>query len=334
MTASDGYVQASQNITFHGSIDATHPANSQLVVDSQSTSDWGPLSVSDVYVVDQSTGGSGAVLDDSTPQGALTYTPQHLSFGAPTGQSTIWADQKTAHPDPTAADPLAPVMQKWGFVFDVPDQQSVLKSVDFAVASAGGITDTNATSFHIALYQWSNGAPVGPAIYTSASRSLLSATTNLPVTTLTDFSFSSLNIPVSADKQYVWQLIADGDVAVATAPAPANGTGAIYHQDGTGSWVSAGTALVPIANAPTLDFAPALTTTGVVPFTDVNDTHTVSVGAQSGNWGNLVAWVATDTTGSNTAGEINWSYEIDPQRAAALALGEQHSRHIFGDGHR
>ena len=85
------------------------------------------------------------MLDDSSPQGALTYVAPE-TFHANSQSLTIWADQTRPNHD------TIPVTQKWGFVFDVPDHQGVLKSVDFTLASAGG--NTGAKSFKIALYEF------------------------------------------------------------------------------------------------------------------------------------------------------------------------------------
>ena len=114
--------------------------------------------------------------------------------------------------------------------------------------------------------------------------------TNTPIT---DFPLNGLNIPVDSGKQYVWEIVADGTVTTST-PA-------------------------------TLNFAPALTTTGALGFVDSNDTHSVSVASHSGDWGNLIAWVSTDTTGTNQDGKINWAYEVNPQAAAALTIGQTHT---------
>ena len=180
-----------------------------------------------------------------------------------------------------------PLTQTPGFVFAVPGQQGVLQSADFNVFSTGA--SGQAHIFKLALYEWNGSNAVGPAIFTTGPFNLQDPT-NTPIT---DFPLNGLNIPVDPTKQYVWEIVADGTVTTST-PA-------------------------------TLNFAPALTTTGALGFVDSNDTHTVSVASQAGDWGHLTAWVSTDTTGTNQDGTINWAYEVDPKTAAALAIGQTHT---------
>ncbi|HZT24469.1 MAG TPA: VCBS domain-containing protein, partial [Pseudolabrys sp.] len=184
-----------------------------------------------------------------------------------------------------------PSTQTPGFVFSVPNNASnvegVLQSAQFTIGS--GATG-GAQTFKLALFAWDGTHASGPAIFTSDTQSLFDPVTQAPIT---NFSLGALNIPVDPGKQYVWEVIASGSV---TTPAPA-----------------------------TLNFAPALTTTGVVSFLDTNDTHTVAVAAHDGDWGNLVAWVGTDTTNGNNLGTVNWAYEVDPSAAAGLTIGQTHS---------
>ncbi len=180
-----------------------------------------------------------------------------------------------------------PLTQTPGFVFAVPGQQGVLQSADFNVFSTGAAGQAHI--FKLALYEWNGSNAVGPAIFTTGPFNLQDPT-NTPIT---DFPLNGLNIPVDPTKQYVWEIVADGTVTTST-PA-------------------------------TLNFAPALTTSGALGFVDSNDTHTVSVASQAGDWGHLTAWVSTDTTGTNQDGTINWAYEVDPKTAAALAIGQTHT---------
>src|SRR5262249_13800957 len=118
-------------------------------------------------------------------------------------------------------------------------------------------------------------------------------------------------------------IVGDGNVGVATAAA--NSSGGLYVQattdsDHPGAWQQDN----GLSIAGELDFRPALTTSGVLPFTDtVGDKHTVSV-SPDGAWGNLVAYVSKDTD-TDTDGAITWNYEIDPALAQKLAQGEQHT---------
>ena len=190
-----------------------------------------------------------------------------------------------AQPVPNPVDPLAPARP--GFVFGIPTNQNVLQSADFNVFSTGATGQAH--TFRLALYEWNGSNVVGAAIFTTGPFNLQDST-NTPIT---DFPLNALNIPVDSAKQYVWEIIADGTVTTSTPAA--------------------------------LNFAPALTTSGALGFVDSNDTHTVSVASHSGDWGNLIAWVATDTTGTNQDGKINWAYEVNPQAAAALTIGQTHT---------
>ena len=164
----------------------------------------------------------------------------------------------------------------------------MLQSADFTVFSTGA--SGQAHTFRLALYEWNGSNVVGAAIFTTGPFNLQDFDRNTPIT---DFPLNGLNIPVDSAKQYVWEIVADGTVTTSTPAA--------------------------------LNFAPALTTTGALGFVDSNDTHTVSVASHSGDWGNLIAWVATDTTGTNQDGKINWAYEVNPQAAAALTIGQTHT---------
>ncbi len=75
--------------------------------------------------------------------------------------------------------------------------------------------------------------------------------------------------------------------------------------------------------------ATALSTSGTLLFTDIDDTHTVSAAAvSSDSWGTLTPTLLVDTTGSNTGGEIQWIYQVDAAHMAdviALGAGVIHS---------
>ena len=171
------------------------------------------------------------MLDDSNPQGALSFQPPV----SPTVAQTISiSDPNHPQSPPTTA-----------FKFSIPAEQGVLQSASFSIAAAAGTGA--AKTFQLALYEWDGSAVVGGAIYTTPLETLPANNQ-----ALTGFLPTSLNIPVDAQKQYVWEVVADGNINVSSPPM--------------------------------VQLAPALTTTGELPFTDVNDTHSVSVAAGQSAW--------------------------------------------------
>src|SRR5262249_22169597 len=67
-------------------------------------------------------------------------------------------------------------------------------------------------------------------------------------------------------------------------------------------------------------FATSLSTAGQLAFSDpdVNDTHTASVTAQSGDLGTVTASVSKDSTGSGTGGVVRWNYQVSESQLHAL----------------
>jgi VCBS repeat-containing protein len=265
---------------------------------------------SNIFIVDRSTGRAGAVLDDPA---ALTLEGQDLVFEE-TNTASFWIDQ-------TRADPQSgsPNLGQVGEVFTVPDDQGELNAVTIKLSSPGTVAG-GASFVQIKIYKW-DGAPVGPAIFTSEK--LLLPAAGQPLTPAT----FGLDLAVEAGEQYVLEIIGDGRIGLATAAA--NASGALFTQTGTDAWQQATVQQVAVSlggdtEDPVFDFEPALTTAGTLPFTDTGDTHTVSVADVGSTWGALNAWIGADTTGGNTAGEVKWSYAVDPELAARLALGEVH----------
>ena len=252
-----------------------------------------------------------------------SVSSDNVAFSSASGAPQIWIDQSHANPSIVTQTPF----QKYGEVFTVPDHESNFKSVNLTV-SAPASNLGGAQHFELKLYEWSNGAPTGPVIYDSG---LVALGTGLGVGP-TPISLA-LNVPVQAGHQYIFEIVGDGTMGFApsTAISAANNrsdhaTGGLYVQSGDGvvfgAWQPQSGNVSLFSE---LDFQPALTTKGTLAFTDVADTHTVSVSADAATtWGNLVAYVSTDTTGSNTAGAITWAYEVDPSKAASLGLGEVH----------
>ncbi len=314
LVVNDGYFQGGQAIQFNGTGNVT-----VTVLDHEPG-----IVTSDIFVVDRSSGGSGTVLDDPAYVSAAdpsvpAVSPINVQFNQTPGIQSIWIDQGRPNPAITSQSTL----QKWGEVFNIPSNQSDLSAVSLKV-SAPSSSLGGATFFELKLYEWSQGAATGPAIYDSGKIALGLNGAGIGPTL---FSLP-LDVAVQSGKQYVLEIVGDGAIGLATAAAvnssEAQGDG-LYSQSSNGA--GGFNAWQPVSGSSIfgeLDFKPALTTTGLLSFTDTNDTHTVSVAADGQTWGHLVAYVSSDTTGSNTAGSVTWAYEVDPNKAATLALGEQH----------
>jgi len=67
-------------------------------------------------------------------------------------------------------------------------------------------------------------------------------------------------------------------------------------------------------------FANSLSTAGQLAFSDpdINDTHTTSVTAQSGDLGTVTASVSTDSTGTGTGGVVRWNYQVNASQLHVL----------------
>lgn len=71
--------------------------------------------------------------------------------------------------------------------------------------------------------------------------------------------------------------------------------------------------------------AAQLTAGGIITFSDADlaDGHSVSVvGLSEGEFGNLVAMLEADTSGSSVGGAASWSYSVDSSLLASLAAGQ------------
>ncbi len=131
---------------------STRPATARTQVVSFDNSHSNPVSlrqhhyrltdsfITNVYAVDSSTGGAGAVLDDPR---ALTY------------RTGTQANAAVAHAD-VDTNPLTPDA---GLCFHRSRQQGVLQSADFNVFSTGA--SGQAHTFKLALYEWNGSNAVG-----------------------------------------------------------------------------------------------------------------------------------------------------------------------------
>ena len=312
VTVNDGYWQTSQTFQFDSQGHIPNPPT---------VSDGPGVLTSDIYVADLSAGTTGTVLDNpaymSTSNPLVldqAHQPVAVLFSTSVGTQQLWIDQSRAAPNTNPA-----TFQKYGEVFSVPTNESDLHSVSLTVSAPTQATG-GATQFELRLYKWTAGAPDGPAIYDSGAVALGSNGSGIIVPTAFPLT---LDVPVQAGQQYIFEIIGNG--AIGLGNAAANAGDALYVQSGNGTvfnaWSPAGNASLFTE----LDFQPALTTTGTLGFTDINDTHTVSVSSDASvTWGNLVAYVSNDTTGTNAVGAVAWIYEVDPAKAASLALGEVH----------
>ena len=133
-----------------------------------------------------------------------------LFIGPADNASVFWIDQNRRNEN------SPPKFQKWGQVFTVLPSEDFLNTASFYVNT--NMSDpSHANYFMIRLSEWSNALvqPVGLPIYES-TQVFFSAPNNNPAEGGIRPTFFFVDSPVTAENQYIFEVLGDGVVGIAT----------------------------------------------------------------------------------------------------------------------